>query len=147
MWATSASMKLTRRSNIVLRRSKETSSGSHLPNASRTSSSQRNSRRRVNGKEELACTYLWWQSGYRRQREESAMIKFERVLCPVDLSTESDETLRYAVALGRAYGAKLILLIAESPALLLSGATGSRAARLFEQLLFRHMDADETKTP
>jgi len=75
------------------------------------------------------------------------MIKFERVLCPVDLSTESDEALRYAVALGRAYGAKLILLIAESPALLLSGATGSRAARLFEQLLFRHMDADETKTP
>lgn len=33
---TSASMKVTRRFSIVLRRSKEISSGSHLPNASRT---------------------------------------------------------------------------------------------------------------
>lgn len=38
------------------------------------------------------------------------MIKVERILCPTDLSTESDEALRYAVALARVYEAKLLLL-------------------------------------
>jgi nucleotide-binding universal stress UspA family protein len=38
------------------------------------------------------------------------MIKVERILCPTDLSTESDEALRYAVALARVYEAKLFLL-------------------------------------
>jgi len=38
------------------------------------------------------------------------MIKVNRLLCPTDLSSESDEALRYAVALARAYGAQLFLL-------------------------------------
>jgi len=38
------------------------------------------------------------------------MIKIERILCPTDLSTDSDEALRYAVALARIYQAKLLLL-------------------------------------
>ena len=38
------------------------------------------------------------------------MIRIERILCPTDLSAESDEALRYGVALARAYEAKLILL-------------------------------------
>ena len=38
------------------------------------------------------------------------MIKVERILCPTDLTTESDEALRYAVALARIYEAKLFLL-------------------------------------
>lgn len=38
------------------------------------------------------------------------MIKIDRILCPTDLSTESDEALRYAVALARVYKAKLFLL-------------------------------------
>lgn len=38
------------------------------------------------------------------------MVKIERILCPTDLSTDSDEALRYAVALARAYNAKLQLL-------------------------------------
>ena len=38
------------------------------------------------------------------------MIKLERILCPTDLSTESDEALRYAVAFARIYRAKLFLL-------------------------------------
>lgn len=33
----------------------------------------------------------------------------KRILCPTDLSTESDEALRYALALARAYEAKLIV--------------------------------------
>lgn len=38
------------------------------------------------------------------------MIKVDRILCPTDLSTESDEALRYAVALAHAYKARLFLL-------------------------------------
>ena len=40
----------------------------------------------------------------------SKVIRINRILCPTDLSTESDEALRYAVALARAYEAKLFLL-------------------------------------
>ena len=38
------------------------------------------------------------------------MIKLNQILCPTDLSTDSDEALRYAVALARAYEARLLLL-------------------------------------
>ena len=38
------------------------------------------------------------------------MININRILCPTDLSSESDEALRYAVALTTAYDAKLFLL-------------------------------------
>jgi len=37
-------------------------------------------------------------------------MKIESILCPIDLSPESDEALRYAVALARGYDAQLILL-------------------------------------
>ena len=38
------------------------------------------------------------------------MIIIQRILCPTDLTTESDEALRYAVALSCAYNAKLFVL-------------------------------------
>jgi len=38
------------------------------------------------------------------------MIAIQRILCPTDLTTESDEALRYAVALSSAYNAKLFVL-------------------------------------
>ena len=37
------------------------------------------------------------------------MIRLERILCPTDLSEDSERTLRYAVALARASGAKLFV--------------------------------------
>jgi nucleotide-binding universal stress UspA family protein len=37
------------------------------------------------------------------------MIKIERILCPVDFTPESEEALRYAVALARVYEARLML--------------------------------------
>jgi len=37
-------------------------------------------------------------------------MKVECILCPTDLSADSDEALRYAIALSRAYDAQLILL-------------------------------------
>ena len=38
------------------------------------------------------------------------MINIQRILCPTDFSSESDEALRYAVALAHAYEANLLLL-------------------------------------
>jgi len=38
------------------------------------------------------------------------MITIQRILCPTDLTRESDEALRYAVALSSVYNAKLFLL-------------------------------------
>lgn len=37
-------------------------------------------------------------------------IFFERIMCPVDLTPESEESLRYAIALAKAYGAQLLLI-------------------------------------
>jgi nucleotide-binding universal stress UspA family protein len=45
-------------------------------------------------------------------------IIFERILCPTDLTEESDDALRYAIALARQYKAKLFVLncaVAEAP--------------------------------
>jgi nucleotide-binding universal stress UspA family protein len=40
-------------------------------------------------------------------------MKIERILCPTDLTPDSEQALRYAVALSRAYEAELILLHCE----------------------------------
>jgi len=48
-------------------------------------------------------------------------MKIECILCPTDLSPDSDEALRYAIALSRAYSAELILLHCDD--------TGDRPAR------------------
>lgn len=73
------------------------------------------------------------------------MIKIERILCPTDLTTESDEALRYAIALAFAYKAKLMLLYCRQPGSIVEWSTASSAARLFELSLFAHMDANELK--
>ena len=41
-------------------------------------------------------------------------MKIERILCPTSLLPESDEALRYAIALSRAYTAQLVLLHCEA---------------------------------
>lgn len=73
------------------------------------------------------------------------MLKINRILCPTDLTPESDEAVRYALALARAYKAKLILLYCRKPASVVEWANGSNAERLFEQMLYTHLDADELK--
>ena len=73
------------------------------------------------------------------------MNKLERILCPTDLTTESDEALRYAIALAGAYKAKLILLYCREPGSVVEWANSSQAARLFELSLFTYMDANEFK--
>src|SRR5229473_7380683 len=48
--------------------------------------------------------------GGRAARVLTKLMKIECILCPTDLSADSDEALRYAIALSRAYNAELILL-------------------------------------
>ncbi|MGH9765207.1 MAG: universal stress protein [Blastocatellia bacterium] len=42
-------------------------------------------------------------------------VAFQRILCPTDLSPDSDEALRYSIALARAYGAHLLTLHCVDP--------------------------------
>jgi nucleotide-binding universal stress UspA family protein len=67
-----------------------------------------------------------------------------RILCPTDFSPESDEALRYATALARAYEAKLILFHCEPASD--AGALHPPANQLFEQSLLRHLDPRELAT-
>ena len=71
------------------------------------------------------------------------MIKVERILCPTDLSTESDEALRYAVALTRIYEAQLFLLHCSEHASLPEekdeAQLQTRMTRLFAESLVPHL--------
>ena len=74
------------------------------------------------------------------------MIKIERILCPTDLSTEADEALRYALALAKAYRAKLILVYCKEPGSVPASACACQAPNLFQLSLFTRLDANELKT-
>ena len=82
------------------------------------------------------------------------MIRIKRILCPVDLSTDSNQALGYALALTKTYDAKLVICYCASPAEIigetsyLSGGTAlglevsyavsrGRAKDLFEAALIR----------
>ena len=74
------------------------------------------------------------------------MTNIRRILCPTDLSTESDEALRYAVALGRAYGAKLSLLHCPPMPTTKSGRKPrGKVAAVFEASLSGHVGLDEMR--
>lgn len=75
------------------------------------------------------------------------MIQIQRILCPTDLSSESDEALRYAVTLSRAYDAKLTLLHCVEPGSAKSGRklTNRRAAAVFEPSLAGHLGLAESR--
>ncbi|MEO7971196.1 MAG: universal stress protein, partial [bacterium] len=65
-------------------------------------------------------------------------MSIKSILCPTDLTADSDEALRYALALARTYDAKLIAFHCER------GGGDSDAGRsdvktLFEQALFRYL--------
>ena len=74
------------------------------------------------------------------------MIKIERILCPTDLSTEADEALRYALALAKAYRAKLILVYCKEAGSVPDSACACPAPDLFKLSLFTRLDANELKT-
>jgi nucleotide-binding universal stress UspA family protein len=73
------------------------------------------------------------------------MVEFERILCPVDLTPESEEALRYAVALARVYGARLMLChcggsstIAAAERKKGCSAAVRQCVALFEEAVVRH---------
>ena len=59
------------------------------------------------------------------------MIAIQRILCPTDLTTESDEALRYAVALSSAYNAKLFVLYCKETGVNNGHAEGDETTPLF----------------
>jgi nucleotide-binding universal stress UspA family protein len=81
-------------------------------------------------------------------------MKIERILCPLDLSRDSDEALRYAFALARAYEARLILFHCFSSAA--AGSNGKvdvardqeriKFQRLLEEFAGQRLDASELVT-
>jgi nucleotide-binding universal stress UspA family protein len=79
------------------------------------------------------------------------MIKIERVLCPVDLTPQSEEALRYAVALAHAYDARLMLChCGGRAAAATQNGGGAEAARnlktIFEDALARRLGASDFST-
>jgi nucleotide-binding universal stress UspA family protein len=71
------------------------------------------------------------------------MIKIERILCPTNLSPEADEALRYAVALARAYNARLFLFYCAEAAPAVAGVAvdgmNHYVKRMFEERLAHHL--------
>jgi nucleotide-binding universal stress UspA family protein len=72
------------------------------------------------------------------------MIKIERILCPTDLTPESDEALRYAVALARVYEARLMLCYCGGKTSAAMGggdpeATEKLFGSMFQDALARHL--------
>lgn len=65
-------------------------------------------------------------------------MKIESILCPTDLSPDSDEALRYAVALSRAYNAELILLHCETGEIAADVNAHDAAAKTIRQALVRY---------
>jgi hypothetical protein len=59
-------------------------------------------------------------------------ISFQRVLCPTDLGPESNQALRYAVALCRAYRAELLLYHCARPGTLANATEVRRIGTLME---------------
>lgn len=66
------------------------------------------------------------------------MIKFKKILCPTNLTPESDDGLRYGVALASAFGAKLKLLYC---------ASGSESAAEFPGSAKTHRYFDDSLAP
>jgi nucleotide-binding universal stress UspA family protein len=74
------------------------------------------------------------------------MIKFQRILCPTDLTAESVEAMRYAVALAHSYDAELILCYCAQRPASSNGGNGSNGSRrkhqiqdLFADAVFRNL--------
>jgi nucleotide-binding universal stress UspA family protein len=70
-------------------------------------------------------------------------MKIESILCPTDLSPDSDEALRYAVALSRAYDAELILLHCDTGQASTDVNTHDVAAQTIKRALVRYSGGAE----
>ncbi len=62
----------------------------------------------------------------------ASMIQIKRILCPTDLSPQSDAALQYAVALARTYEARLLICHCVSPTLFVDEADREQYRQRFE---------------
>jgi len=65
-------------------------------------------------------------------------ITIKGIFCPTDMSPESDEALRYAIALARAYEAKLFICHCADSSLLADGARARAIQQRIEALVSNH---------
>jgi len=70
-------------------------------------------------------------------------MKIESILCPTDLSPDSDEALRYAIALAKAYNAQLILLHCETGTVSLGSNAHELAAKRIIEALVEYSGASD----
>jgi nucleotide-binding universal stress UspA family protein/lysophospholipid acyltransferase (LPLAT)-like uncharacterized protein len=94
---------------------------------------------------QIACIQRGTNVANIESEGKTEMIDIQRILYPTDLSSESDEALRYALALARAYDAKLILLYCKLPSSFAEWVKSSRAQQFFKQSLFTRLDTNELK--
>lgn len=75
------------------------------------------------------------------------MLKIKRILCPTDFSSESDETLRYGLALGLAYKAKIFLCYCSDGKNRFSSPLTEEMKKeidaLYEEAVLRHLGAHD----
>lgn len=75
-------------------------------------------------------------------------MRIQRILCPTDLTADSEAALRYGVALARAYEAQLIQMYCEHSAGTNAAETlAAKPAEIMEQALRKHANRDDSKTP
>ena len=73
-------------------------------------------------------------------------MRIKRILCPTDLTAESETALRYGVALARAYEAQFIQLYCEHSANGEADLGSANADTIMEQAVLKHADRSELKT-
>lgn len=82
------------------------------------------------------------------------MIDVKRILCPTDLTNESGQALRYALALAAAYGSEVFLCHRAEPEVVASASAihgrpqrpsmpKLESKRIFENVLYRLLNSDE----
>ena len=70
-------------------------------------------------------------------------MKIECILCPTDLSSDSDEALRYAIALSRAYNAELLLLHCDLTGAQTPSYDDDHAAETIRKALQKHSCSED----
>ena len=73
-------------------------------------------------------------------------MRIKRILCPTDLTADSETALRYGVALARAYEAQFIQMYCQDSASDNSDGVSVKPAEVMEQALLKHADHGELKT-
>jgi nucleotide-binding universal stress UspA family protein len=66
-------------------------------------------------------------------------ISYDRILCPVDLAPDSNEALRYGVALAKAYDAKLLVLYCTDQGAATSGADSALIREQLDDAVKAHL--------